>query len=129
MSAKFVVESLIEESESPSSLPDHWAKTPGQEPTCRYHFNIGEGDYRSGIAFDILACSRNEAVVLANQFLQSFFYRDPGRGGSLDLLPAGGEIAGAESLRVYVDDDLIVTLDDIVTEDLLEGTHTNCKTY
>jgi hypothetical protein len=60
-------------------------------------------------------------VVLANQFLQSFFYRDPGRGGSLDLLPAGGEIAGAESLRVYVDDDLIVTLDDIVTEYPLEG--------
>jgi len=82
----------------------------------RYHFNIGEGNYRCGIAFDICAGSSAEAVALANQFLHACFYAE-NRGGSIDLRAEGKELAGASNLRVYVDDDMLATDRDIVTED------------
>jgi hypothetical protein len=117
MNAKTIVLRLIEANEPSSQFLDSKnSRTAQSSRKCRYHFNIGEGNYRCGLAFDIRASSRREAVVLANQFLQAYFYGGDHR-GFLDLPTDGNKIAAAENLRVYVDDEILVTQRDIVTED------------
>lgn len=117
MHATAVVETLIEAAESPKDFLDRHDDlyVPGDQPTSRYHFNIGEGTYRCGIAFDILASSRREAVALANEFLQTFFYRAPGHSGALEL---AGDLPETESknFRVYVDDEIMAAEADIAGE-------------
>lgn len=118
MSAEELVHELVEDHENPKDFIDKneiFVKT--NKPTHRYLFNIGEGDYRCGIAFEIDAGSRREATHYANELLRKFFWGKEARGGSFDLSP-GSE----NNLRVYVDDDIEATEHDIVDEYPLEMT-------
>jgi hypothetical protein len=116
MNASKIVQNLIEDGENPNDFLSRNADVhvPTNTPSHRYLFNIGEGDFRCGIAFDIDAGSRSEAVAKANQLVRNFFYQAPGRSGSFDL-DAGSET----NFRVYVDDDIVVTEQDIVDEYLI----------
>jgi hypothetical protein len=113
VNATKIVQDLLEAGENPRDFLTRNADVhvPTENPTHRFHFNIGEGSYRCGIAFEIDAGSRREAVVYANQLLRKFFYERPGNSGSLDI--NGGPL---NNFRVYVDDDLVVTEQDIVDE-------------
>jgi hypothetical protein len=117
MNAATVVTNLIEDGENPKDFVDQSEiYVPTGRPTHRYHFNIGEGTYRCGIAFDIDAGSRREAVAYANQLLQKFFWTAPGRSGSFDLSEGS-----PNNIRVYVDDEIAATEMDIVDEYELES--------
>jgi hypothetical protein len=118
MDAADIVSALVEDNENPKEFVDqNDVFVPSSRPTHRYSFNIGEGDYRCGIAFDIDAGSRREAVALANQLLRKFFWTAPSRMGAFDL-DSGSE----NNMRVYVDDDIEATEQDIVDEYPLENT-------
>jgi hypothetical protein len=118
MDAADIVSALVEDHENPKDFVDqNEVFVPSNRPTHRYNFNIGEGDYRCGIAFDIDAGSRREAVALANQLLRKFFWTAPSRMGAFDL-DSGSE----NNMRVYVDDDIEATEQDIVDEYPLENT-------
>lgn len=118
MDAADIVRQLVEDDENPKDFVNqNDIFVPSTRPTHRYHFNIGEGDYRCGIAFDIDAGSRQEAVHFANALIQKFFWGAEARQGSFDL-----DAGSANNLRVYVDDDIEATEQDIVDEYTLENT-------
>lgn len=118
MNADEIVENLIENDETPKDfIGQREMFVPSNKPTHRYHFNIGESTYRCGIAFDIDAGSRAEAVHFANALIRKFFWGEGARQGSFDL-----DAGSPNNLRVYVDDDIEATDQDIVDEYPLENT-------
>jgi hypothetical protein len=118
MDADEIVNDLIESGEGPKDFlnrnQDVHAPTPhGTVPANIYGFNIGEAAYRVGIAFSVKASSRREAVAIANDFIHRQFYGNSS-GGANYLNHAHG---GIVHFRVYVDDDMIVTDSDIISEE------------
>ncbi len=114
MNAKRIVTKLIEADENPNDFLDRHQDihVQSETPAFVYHFNIGEGSYRCGISFDINAGSRREAVILANRYIRHFF-----RGGYIDLPAEDKEYLGSpKGLNVYIDDDFMVTDQDIISE-------------
>lgn len=119
MDANDIVRRLIEADEAPDEFLDRNQDIyPKGEPTHRFGFNLGEGNYSIGIAFGINASSRQEAVHKANTYIRGFFFN--GGSGSHDLpeFPQDGIVV--EDFRVYIDDDFQVTEEHIVTVDEIE---------
>lgn len=113
MNAKSIVVRLIEAEENPNDFLDRHqdVHVPSDEPAFVYHFNLGEGNYRCGISFNINAGSRREAVILANRYIHHLF-----RLGYVELPDAQEHLGSMGGISVYVDDDFEVTDADIVSE-------------
>lgn len=120
MDAKRIVRRMLEDGEAPDEFlgrnPDIY---PKGEATHRFGFNLGEGNYSVGIAFKVNASSRQEAVHKANTFIQGYFFNQH-RMGSIDLPDYPQDGVTVEDFRVYVDDDIAVTEEDIVSVDEIE---------
>lgn len=122
MNAKLIVRSMLEADEQPEDfIQRQGGETDGErvmlEPKFGYDFNIGEGNYRCGIAFTVKANSEEEALYVANRYLDSVR-------SSYEEMPISGCPAAIvnriEKLRVYVDDDCVATAEDIVDRYPLE---------
>ena len=69
MNAKLIVRSMLEADEQPEDfIQRQGGETDGErvmlEPKFGYDFNIGEGNYRCGIAFTVKANSEEEALYV-----------------------------------------------------------------
>lgn len=116
MNAKLIVRSMLEADEQPEDfIQRQGGESDGErvmlEPTHAFDFNIGEGNYRCGIAFTVKATSREEAIYIANRYLDSVR-------SSYEEMPISGcksaIVNRIQKLRVYVDDDCVATGEDIV---------------
>lgn len=125
MDAKNIVRRLIENDEDPKDFIDRNDDIypVSERPTHEYRINIGDGGYRAGFIFTVSATTRREAIHLANKFVQAMLQHSD---GGIDLeVPGNLEGAGARvsKLRVYLDDDCVVTDEDIVDESPLGWAH------
>ena len=122
MNAKLIVRSMLEADEQPEDfIQRQGGETDGErvmlEPKFGYDFNIGEGNYRCGIAFTVKANSEEEALYVANRYLSTI------RGSHEDIGTAGNPAAIVNRIdrqRAYVDDDCVATAEDIVDRYPLE---------
>ena len=84
MNAKLIVRSMLEADEQPEDfIQRQGGETDGErvmlEPKFGYDFNIGEGNYRCGIAFTVKANSEEEALYVANRYLSTSGHCQPHR--------------------------------------------------